>query len=501
MCSVLLISDDEAKIKCGGYCNGEFHGCCVGLPRKWNVTSTNLTRFVSNHFICSSCQALPDVVIKIDEIWTTKFNELTDKLTELNNSTIKRLKTNESAFKELSDNVEQFSRNLDDIDQHQKLSLFQRPGDTSLMLDLTSKRTRTYSTQTDEPISTTDNPVALAGYNEILGGEWRFINSKRVWKKNWTDFDAKFSSLQKEKMKKQQQQQQQHRNNNNKKQKPPSQDNFYQMLANLHEADPTAHCSNNPNFDMPSVNQSKPRQIKQSKPKSMKKANINQRKDANNFDEILNDYNLNFFEPAPPKYPNFQLGSILNQKLPSLQQFQQQPPPQPQFEPITQRSWASVVAQLTNSTPPLTNQPQISTSTTTSSATNQSPVSFMDPLIPAVVKNTMKSVKENGRYMLARLRDTQVLKMVRLYLSYLHDHPTACHEGITITHCKILISTNGLPTDTAALREIYTEFNSTFGFTKKEVNEDLKALRRYLNTNRISYLKKTKENNNKFYNF
>jgi hypothetical protein len=88
--------------------------------------------------------------------------------------------------------------------------------------------------------------------------------------------------------------------------------------------------------------------------------------------------------------------------------------------------------------------------------------------------------------MLARLRDTQVLNMVRLYLSYLHDHPTACHEGITITHCKILISTNGHLTDTAALREIYTEFNSTFNFTKKKVDEDLKALRRYLNTNRIS---------------
>jgi hypothetical protein len=93
MCSVLLISDDEAKIKCGRYCNGEFHGCCVGFPRKWNITLTTLTRFVSNHFICPACKTLPDVVIKIDEIWTTKFNELTEKLTELNNSTMKRLKT------------------------------------------------------------------------------------------------------------------------------------------------------------------------------------------------------------------------------------------------------------------------------------------------------------------------------------------------------------------------------------------------------------------------
>jgi hypothetical protein len=191
----------------------------------------------------------------------------------------------------------------------------------------------------DEPISTTDNPVALAGYKEILGGEWRFINSIRVWKKEWTNFESKFSSLQKEKMK----------NNNieiiiikKQKQKPPSQDNFYQTLANFHEADPTAHCSNNPNFDMPPVNQSKSRQIKQSKPKTMKKAKPNQRKDADNLDEFLNGYNLNYFESAPPKYPNFQLESIINQQL------QQQPPPQLQFEPITQRSWASVIAQLTN---------------------------------------------------------------------------------------------------------------------------------------------------------
>jgi hypothetical protein len=66
------------------------------------------------------------VVIKIDEMWTTKFNEFTE---------MKRLKTNEAAFKELSDNVQQFSRNLDDIDQHQKLSFFQRSSETSLMLN------------------------------------------------------------------------------------------------------------------------------------------------------------------------------------------------------------------------------------------------------------------------------------------------------------------------------------------------------------------------------
>jgi hypothetical protein len=94
---------------------------------------------------------------------------------------------------------------------------------------------------------------------------------------------------------------------------------------------------------------------------------------------------------------------------------------------------------------------------------NQPPISFMDPLIPAVVKNTMMSAQQNGRYVLARLRDKQLLKTVRLYLSYFHDNPNACYDGLTGPHCKILIGTSGLPIEFASLKAIYTEFNTTFG--------------------------------------
>jgi hypothetical protein len=118
--------------------------------------------------------------------------------------------------------------------------------------------------------------------------------------------------------------------------------------------------------------------------------------------------------------------------------------------------------------------------------------SFMDPLLPAVVKNTVMSVNENARKMLAQLRDVQLLKTVRAYLSYLHDHPTGCYEGLTAQHCRIIIEINSLPTDFPQLRSICETFHtSSYGFNIKDVNNDLKTLRSHISSNRINYLTRT----------
>jgi hypothetical protein len=191
----------------------------------------------------------------------------------------------------------------------------------------------------------------------------------------------------------------------------------------------------------------------------------------------------------------------------------------------TSKSWATVAASLLNTTNASTFYSQPSTTAnsgfySTNAATysipsdpvttqaptstfpnNQSPISFMDPLIPAVVKNTIMSAPQNGRYVLARLRDKQLLKTVRLYLSYFHDNPNACFDGLTGPHCKILIGTSGLPTEFASLKAIYTEFNTTFGLTEKQINGDLKTLRNHISSNRINHIQRSKENYNKFNNF
>jgi hypothetical protein len=508
-CSVLLISDDEDKIKCG-LCKGEYHGCCVGLPRKWCASSTTMTRFIMNHFICQTCKALPDLVVKFDNIWTKKFNDLGARVTELNNTTLIRLKANEEVFKELSDNVESFSTTMSNIEEHQRTTAFAPPPfETTIMHELAKKLSRTIETQTDFPV-TSPSPR----------GEWRTLNSARIWRNDWTQFDEK------KKTKDIKIKQRSEVKNNTKDPPTKKLDNYYNILTQ-NESDPIAHCSKDERFLRPSTSHNKSKK----KTKSLKKnASQAQRQDADDFDAVLNDYNLNFFEPASVpssghalKYPNFNRGPIINQSS-HPQHFKQQqqltnplPPPSSTTNMYpgglpTSKSWATVAAGIFNTnnaatyTTPLTTQsfqPQQLTSSITTSSEQPESTTFMDPLMPAVVKNTIMSVKENGRYMLARLRDAQLLRTVRLYLSYLHDHPSACIDGLTAHHCKLLLGINGLPTDVRSLKNIYYEFNCTFNFNfdQSEIEKDLRTLRGHLSSDRLNHLQRSNENFKKFYNF
>jgi hypothetical protein len=94
-----VFTDDEVKITCKGYCKGDYHGCCVGLPRHWAATSTTVMKVFTNHFICSSCVALPSTLTNFDAIWSAKFSELSNLVNVLRNEAMKNIKTNEVTFK------------------------------------------------------------------------------------------------------------------------------------------------------------------------------------------------------------------------------------------------------------------------------------------------------------------------------------------------------------------------------------------------------------------
>jgi hypothetical protein len=64
----------------------------------------------------------------------------------------------------------------------------------------------------------------------------------------------------------------------------------------------------------------------------------------------------------------------------------------------------------------------------------------INPLIPPVVNLTQTSAITDGAYVVAMLRDRKIFDTVRLYLSFLYDKPlTKCVNGMTKSHCKILL--------------------------------------------------------------
>jgi hypothetical protein len=67
-------------------------------------------------------------MIKIDNLWTSKFQALGDQIAELNKMTINRFQTNE-----LSTNVESFSKTLTEFELNQSLTTRYQTYETSLM--------------------------------------------------------------------------------------------------------------------------------------------------------------------------------------------------------------------------------------------------------------------------------------------------------------------------------------------------------------------------------
>lgn len=126
---------------------------------------------------------------------------------------------------------------------------------------------------------------------------------------------------------------------------------------------------------------------------------------------------------------------------------------------------------------------------------------FLDPLLPPNVKLTMQSAESiDGRYILSRLRDHRIYENVRMYLAYLHDKPdSVCIDGKTRTNIMILIQQEGFPTDPIALRQILDRFHENYHISSVQTTNDLSSYGSHLNSKRISYLQRSRNDHKNFF--
>lgn len=504
LCSVVL-GDIEPKITCKSHCKGAYHGSCIGIPRLWSsAPQTSTTKFLLNHFICDDCIKLPDIICKFDDIWSKKFNNLDSKITDNIDLTIKKIADSDLIFDEVSGQLQNLSKSIMDIEER---SPFGSPSEvSSLFHELSSAQnsqrivttkatvhTLTVATQTDT--AATDTASVQASKVIKNKGEWRIFTGKSVWREDWSTHDQNVAKkLQKQEPVATASNKKIAPNKNRKKnikQQHQPHDNFYDFLTNFDH------------FEPPRQEYVQHRhQHRHKQPKQMTRRDKAPRQKRPRLETHQQA------QPVQPSFLNFvpqhQQAQPVQPQTPQLFQLPQQPAVE-SHQNFPSTSWASVAAQPSVNISPSEQLQQLPQTVSPQPMTTQPPrqTSFMDPLVPAVVRNTQMSVSQEGRYALSRLRDVQLLKTVRLYLAYLHDKPTTCIEGMTGHHCKLLIGINGLPTDVKSLRKIYKEFHGSFNFnfSPSEIDNDLKTLRSHLSSNRINFLNRTNDNFKQFYNF
>lgn len=124
----------------------------------------------------------------------------------------------------------------------------------------------------------------------------------------------------------------------------------------------------------------------------------------------------------------------------------------------------------------------------------------VDPMTPPIVRLSRDSDVANGRYLLARLRDPSILKALRLYLAYLHNQPSSvCFEGHTNTSIKLILASEGLPSDVDSLRELYYRFHNAYGIGSAEVEADLSAFRSFFSSERLQHLQRAREGHGRYF--
>jgi hypothetical protein len=123
-CAVLTKSVNEPKIKCRGNCKGEFHGCCVGLPRQWAdvKVQSSTTKHLIQHFICKECQDQPNVIGKFDDIWTAKFDILYTKISDIYKIMENKMNVNEAVLNNVTHGLD--SLNSSNLDESFQSTLF-----------------------------------------------------------------------------------------------------------------------------------------------------------------------------------------------------------------------------------------------------------------------------------------------------------------------------------------------------------------------------------------
>lgn len=294
------------------------------------------------------------------------------------------------------------------------------------------------------PKPCSSDPIAMNNLEtELLNCEpvpsWRMLGSKRIWKRDWSEYDAKMRSRRhqeknEEKARRRRKRRRTLHNECNSKRIGSDK----QLLANakVQFSKPSS------NTDPPIAALSVPKFI------DFKKG------------ETINPYRAETLRQPTDTAPT----EIHQSASSSLHEQQQQ--------------WQQARA----ATPPPQQQQQ---------------QQQLDPMRPPIVRLTEQSAAGDQRFLKARLRDPKIMDLVRTYLSYLHDQPV-CIRGNTKTSAAVMLAAEGLPADIFHLREVFLSVHEELGIPRDDAMADLQSHRAFLSSERIQRLQNARDAAHKF---
>lgn len=292
---------------------------------------------------------------------------------------------------------------------------------------------------------------------------WRLIGSKKIWKRDWTEFDARqrtrrLQEKQAEKATRRRRQQQRRQNINSLR------DNIDGISNNTRN-----------------VNKINIETVETSRIQLARTTTLPLDK------ELLAAARLQFSGPPKdgiPSFINFQKGETINP-----------------YKPVkTTSDSQNTASSPSNATKNVENEKNISSIINTPSPHDSQ--FELDPMRPPLVRLTQQSSNGDGRFLKARLRDPKIMKIVRLFLAYMKDQqPSVCVEGLTPTSIRMLLASEGLPTSPEHLKRIFSEVYHEYGISQADADADLQSYRSFLVSERTHRLQQLRESTNKFVNF
>ena len=328
------------------------------------------------------------------------------------------------------------------------------------------------------------NENAVLESAEIESG-WRFIGSKKIWKSDWTDFDArqqtrrlqeKEAEKARRRHRKYRKQMQHHQQQQQEQQKQQQHQHRQQRLHQQQQTNCNSDAGHNSRPSTPHFNLNDNNNNNNNKDNAIISNSSTHSSSKLSDKELLDQARVEFSGHAPVtsnlNFINFRKGETIN-------------PYQKEKTPIV---------------PPLnaTTPHSAETSSTTPEVTDS--MFCLDPMKPPIVRLTEQSAVGDGRFLLARLRESKVYENIRLYLAYLNDQSTdTCIDGTTATSMKVFLASEGLPYEPGHLMAILKEFNLSIGISTKDTIDDLEAYRKHVTNKRLQHLQQARESANNFY--
>lgn len=119
---------------------------------------------------------------------------------------------------------------------------------------------------------------------------------------------------------------------------------------------------------------------------------------------------------------------------------------------------------------------------------------------PLATDSPHSTVDDKLAYLKTRLKDPKIMNLVRVYIAFLHNQPSAvCFDGMTSVSAKMMLGLDGFPVEVNDLKDLYIKLHEESGISKESVLADLETYRSYVATERIQRLQRARESTDKFY--